>query len=212
MRILLLIISVFLSQSVMASTLKLDYSLFFGYMKTMYKLDYQYVTTAFYLREQSSENSCDIDSAEIVVDNKREPIEFKKEGQLLPFYSDEHRKDGAKVEVNTVTATACKLQVTIMAKESELTSLSFEKLTVINTQLEGVLRKNAGMIGKYFLPDYSGLRLKLVNPLAVNHVLPNGFSLAENSDLLITSEALMKTPSSQLVPYEVSRITPWIAL
>lgn len=212
MRILLLIISVLLTQSTMASTLKLDYSLFFGYMKTMYKLDYQYVTTAFYLREQSSGNSCEIDSAEMVVDNKRELIEFEKEGQLLPFYSDEHRKDGAKVEVNTVKADACKLQVTIMAKESELTALSFGKLTLINTQLEGVLRKNAGMIGKYFLPSYSGSRFKLVQPLAIDVVLPDGYSVAENGDLLITSEALAQADPSQLLTYQVSRITPWMEL
>ena len=101
MRITLLIISILFSQSALSSTLKLNYSLFFGYMKTMYKLDYQDVTTAFYLVEPESGDNCAIDQAEIVVDERREQIDFQPQGRLLPFYSDEHRKDGAMIEVNT---------------------------------------------------------------------------------------------------------------
>ena len=111
----------------MASTLQLNYSLFFGYMKTMYKLDYQHVTTDFYLVEQDSGEQCLIDQAEIVVDQKREPIDFETQGKLMPFYSDEHRKDAAMIEVKTVDDVACALQVTLIAKESELTKLSFER-------------------------------------------------------------------------------------
>lgn len=212
MRILLLMLSICLSQNVMASTLKLDYSLFFGYMKTMYKLDYQYVTTAFYLREPLSGKSCSIDKAEVVVDNKRDPIEFAKQGRLLPFYSDLHRKDGAKIEVTTSATNSCVLQVTIMAKQSELTALTFEKLVSINTQLEGVLRKNAGMIGKYFLPTFSGSRFKLVKPMVFGSTLSDGYSVAENGDLLITSEALIMADSTKMLPYAVLAITPWIVL
>ena len=72
MRILMLILTLMFSQNIMASTLKLNYSLFFGYMKTMYKLDYQHVATGFYLVEQSTGNKCFIEQVEIVVDNKRE--------------------------------------------------------------------------------------------------------------------------------------------
>lgn len=210
MRILILLVSILFTQNVMASTLKLNYSLFFSYMKTMYKLDYQYVTTGFYLVEQPSNNQCFIKQAEIVVDNKREKVEFQKQGRLLPFYSDEHRKDGAMIEVQTVTDQACALQVRLMAKESELSSLSFEKLTIISTELEGVLRKNAGMIGKYFLPTYSGLRFKLITPLVPGHSLTEGYSLASNGDLLVTNEALASAKPNELLPFDVTRVTPWI--
>ncbi|MCP5078365.1 MAG: DUF2987 domain-containing protein, partial [Psychromonas sp.] len=134
MRLLLLLISVLFTQTVAADTLKLNYSLFFGYMKTMYKLDYQHVTTAFYLVEQSSKDICEIDKAEVIVDDKRDPIKFEKRGRLFPFYSDEHRKDGAMIEVHTVADKACALQVTLMAKKSELTNISFEKLSLITAE------------------------------------------------------------------------------
>jgi hypothetical protein len=211
MRTLILILSILFSQNIMASTLKLNYSLFFGYMKTMYKLDYQHVTTAFYLVEQSSNNQCFIRQAEMVIDEKREKIKFEEEGQLMPFYSDQHRKDGAMIEVETVNNKACALQVTLMAKESELTKLSFQKLIIISTELEGVLRKNAGMIGKYFLPTYSGLRFKLETPLTPNSALPSGYTVASNGDILVSNETLSQTEESKLLPFEVSRVTPWIA-
>lgn len=210
MRILVLLFSLALTQNAMASTLKLNYSLFFGYMKTMYKLDYQHVTTSFYLVEQASGQACEIEQAEMVVDNKREKIEFEKQGRLLPFYSDQHRKDGAMIEVETLNNKACALQVTLMAKETQLAQLSFGKLSIISTELEGVLRKNAGMIGKYFLPEYVGLRFKLAQPLTPANELPAGYSLASNGDLLMTNEAIKGVNSSEILDYQVTRITPWI--
>lgn len=210
MRILILLISILVSQNVMASTLKLNYSLFFGYMKTMYKLDYQYVTTGFYLVDQSSGAKCEIEQAEIVVDNKREKIEFERQGRLLPFYSDEHRKDGAMIEVETTLDKACALQVRIMAQEPQLTDLTFQKLDLITTELEGVLRKNAGMIGKHFLPTYSGLRFKLAQPLLTDADLPTGYTVASNGDLLVTNKTVKTSEANKQFPFEVTRITPWI--
>ena len=210
MRITLLLLSLLVSQSALSATHKLNYSLFFGYMKTMYKLDYQDVTTAFYLVKPETGENCAINEAEIVVDNRREKIDFQQQGRLLPFYSDEHRKDGAMIEVNTVVEQGCALQVTLMAKEELLNSLTFGKLTAISEQLEGVLRKNAGMIGKYFLPTYQGLRFKLTEPMTDKSGLKEGYQLASNGDLLITNEALQTNDIDGLFSYKALRITPWI--
>lgn len=210
MRITLLLLSLIVSQNAFASTLKLNYSLFFGYMKTMYKLDYQDVTTAFYLIDPTTKESCTIEQADIVVDNKREPIDFQPQGRLMPFYSDQHRKDGAMIEVQTLVQKSCALQVTLMARESHLNALTFGKLTSISDQLEGVLRKNAGMIGKYFLPTYQGLRFKLVEPITPSEQLDAGYELATNGDLLITNQVLQSMDSNEMLHYKVLRITPWI--
>lgn len=210
MRLPLLLLALFLSQSIHAATLKLNYSLFFGYMKTMHKLDYQDVTIGFYLVEPSTREQCGIEQAEIVVDNKREKIDFQVQGRLLPFYSDTHRKDGAMIEVKTVDEIACALQVTPMVKEAQLSSLSFEKLVSMSTQLEGILRKNAGMIGRYFLPSYQGLRFKLFEPLEQSLPVTTSYLLAANGDLLITNAQLQASAANELLPYKVLRITPWI--
>lgn len=208
-KIVIIMLSAFFSINAVAVPVKLNYSLFFGYMKTMYKLEYQEVETAFFLVDKQSAQPCDIKVAEIVVDEKREPIEFKG-GRLLPFFSEDHRKDGAMIEVETVDGKACDLQVTLMANASQLNDINVEKLILISTQLEEVYRKNAGMIGKYFLPTYEGLRFKLATPLTVDTVLAQGFQLAKNGDLLISNKVLQASKKDTLFNYDVSRITPWI--
>lgn len=209
MRIILLFITLLFSQQSIANTLKLDYSVFFGYMKTLYKLDYEDVTSAFYLLDPASGEHCTIVSAEMVVDNKREKIDFQTQGRLLPFFSEQHRKDGANIEVNSVNEH-CALQITPMVKESKLSQLTAGKLLSMSAQLEGVLRKNAGMIGRYFLPTYQGVRFKLVTPLTQSDPLADGMQLASNGDLLISNQLLASLPADQRIDYQVSRITPWM--
>jgi hypothetical protein len=208
------------ANSAFASSLKLDYSLFFGYMKTTYKLDYEYVTTAFYLQDKHSRQACLIKDAQIVVDQKRQPISFAGQGRLLPFYSDQHRKDGALIEVELLAgqeAYQCDLQVTIMAKESELAQLSAAKLALISAQLEGTLKKNAGMIGKYFLPKFAGIRLQLSERLSEQQLsrFPEQVRFAENGDLLISNTLLHNgLIDNNLIEnglaQKVTRITPWL--
>ncbi|PKH03205.1 DUF2987 domain-containing protein [Psychromonas sp. MB-3u-54] len=203
------------TSNVLASPLKLNYSLFFGYIKTIYKLDYEYVTTAFYLQDKDSGRACLIKNAQIVVDQKREPITFTEQGQLLPFYSDQHRKNGAMIEVELLAGQEnyqCDLQVTLMAKEFDSAQLSDPKLALISTQLEGILRKNAGMIGKHFLPVFSGIRVQLSEPLSEQHLseLPRQVLFSENGDLLISNALLNSDLTDSNVLMKIDRITPWI--
>ncbi|WP_372881983.1 DUF2987 domain-containing protein [Psychromonas sp.] len=202
--------------SAFGASLKLDYSLFFGYMKTLYKLEYEHVTTAFYLRDKQTGNACLINNAYLLVDRQRDPIQIAEQGRLLPFYSDQHRKDGATIEVELLAGQEnyqCDLQVTIMAKQSELGQLSYSKLALISTQLEGVLKKNAGMVGKYFLPDFSGVRVQLAEPLSELQLsmLPEQVSFAENGDLLIANAVLHAQQADKNLALSVSRITPWLS-
>lgn len=215
MRLGFFLVLLLTANSVLASPLKLNYSLFFGYMKTIYKLDYEYVTTAFYLQDKDSGQPCLIKNAQIVVDQKREPITFTRQGQLLPFYSDQHRKDGAMIEVELLAGQEtyqCDLQVTLMAKEFKSVHLSDPKLALISAQLEGILKKNAGMIGKYFLPAFSGVRLKLSEQPSEQQLstLPEQVRFAENGDLLLSNTLLNSGLTDSNVVLKIDRITPWI--
>ena len=198
-----------------ASDLKLNYSLFFGYMKTLYKLDYAHVTTAFYLVDKETKLPCRITNAEMVVDAKREKIDFDEIGRLRPFFSDQHRKDGAMIEVSLLTPAVnqqCDLNVTLMAKESELNALSYAKMTLISAELEGVLRKNAGMIAKYFLPTFEGIRLAPMATLTEAQInqLDKRINIDAKGNVLITNEVLNSAPQNSLLSFDVKRITPWI--
>lgn len=216
MRIFTLLLALSLTASnAFASDLKLNYSLFFGYMKTLYKLDYEHVTTAFYLVDKKTGQPCEISNAEMVVDAKREKINFDEIGRLRPFYSDQHRKDGAMIEVSLLKPAVhqqCDLNVTLMAKQSELSQLSFSKMSLISTELEGVLRKNAGMIAKYFLPTFEGIRLAPVTTLTEAQIkqLDKRINIDAKGNLLITNEVLNNAPQNSLLSFNVKRITPWI--
>ena len=127
MRLLFVVTLMLFASFSQASTIKLNYSVFFSYMKIMYKLDYPYVTTAFYLVDSDNQSLCHINNAEIVVEDVNEPILFQPEGRLLPFYSDQHRQDGAVLVVDLddgKTLSSCNLQITVMAKERELSNLN----------------------------------------------------------------------------------------
>jgi len=215
-RVALLLILLLGATSVCALPLTLNYSLFFGYMKTEYKLQYDLVTTAFYLRDKKSGAVCLIKQAEIVVDQKREPIQFEKEGRLLPFFSEGHNKDGALIEVELLAGQAdyqCDLQVTLMANELQLDNLSLPRLALISEQLEGLLKKNAGMIGQYFLPAFTGLRLQLAAPLTAGQlkVLDKRITVAKNGALLLANERLKGVAVEGLGELNVVRITPWLS-
>ncbi|MFT5652135.1 MAG: hypothetical protein ACJAYB_000328 [Psychromonas sp.] len=212
---LVLLLTMTTTSRVLASPLKLNYSLFFGYIKTIYKLDYEYVTTAFYLQDKDSGRACLIKKAQIVVDQKREPITFTEQGQLLPFYSDQHRKNGATIEVELLAGQEnyqCDLQVTLMAKEFDSAQLSDPKLALISAQLEGIFRKNAGMIGKYFLPAFSGIRVQLREPLSEQQLsaLPQQVRFSKSGDLLISNALLNENLTGSNVVMKIDRITPWI--
>jgi hypothetical protein len=214
-RVLLIAILIVLSPWSQASTVKLNYDVFFSYMKTMYKLDYPYVTTAFYLVNKDTHQLCQINNAQIQVDDILQPILFMPEGQLLPFYSDQHRQDGAVlvVDINdNKQVSDCHLQITVMGKASELTRLDQQKLTEMSEQLQGVLVKNAGMIGRYFLPEYAGVRIQLNQPLTENqmHALDDQVTLASNGDLLLKSDSFAIINKMNELDLKLIRITPWM--
>ncbi|WP_298940175.1 DUF2987 domain-containing protein [uncultured Psychromonas sp.] len=215
MRLLFVVTLMLFASFSQASTIKLNYSVFFSYMKTMYKLDYPYVTTAFYLVDSDNQRLCHINNAEIVVEEVNEPILFQPEGRLLPFYSDQHRQDGAVLVVDLddgKTLSSCNLQITVMAKERELANLNEQKLDAIAEQLEGVLKKNAGMIGKYFLPEFAGVRLTPTSTLTESQLkaLGDQVSMASNGDLLLKKDAFNIINKINELNLLLKRITPWM--
>ena len=215
MRLIFVVTLMLFASFSQASTIKLNYSVFFSYMKTMYKLDYPYVTTAFYLVDSDNQRLCHINNAEIVVEEVNEPILFQPEGRLLPFYSDQHRQDGAVLVVDLddgKTLSSCNLQITVMAKERELANLNEQKLSAIADQLEGVLKKNAGMIGKYFLPEFAGVRLTPTSPLTESQLkaLGDQVSMASNGDLLLKKDAFNIINKINELNLLLKRITPWM--
>lgn len=208
-------ISLLFASNVCAADLKLNYSLFFGYMKTLYKLNYNYVTTAFYLTDKKSKQPCRIKNAVIVVDDSRQKINFDKIGRLRPLLSQKFYQAGAMIEISLLKPRLnkeCDLNVTLMAKESELNKLSYGKMKIISSELDGLLRKNAGMIGQYFLPPFEGLILVPAQVLTKTQMsqLDTRIKIDKRGNLLISNKTLNALDQKKLLHVSVTKITPWI--
>ena len=221
MRPVTLLLTFFLTTSFLltnnadAADLKLNYSLFFGYMRTLYKLKYKNVTTAFYLTDKNTKQPCRIKNAEIVVDAYRKPIDFDEIGRLRPLLSEKFYQAGAMIEVSLLRPDLnkqCDLEVSLMAKNSELNNLTYAKMKEISTELEGMLRKNAGMIAKYFLPTFEGLRIVPTQALTQTQMsqLDKRIQINKKGNLLISNKTLNKLDQKKLFRLPVKKITPWI--
>ncbi len=210
-----LVTSFLFASNASAADLKLNYSLFFGYMRTLYKLKYTDVTTAFYLIDKNTKQPCRIKNAQIVVDAYRQPIDFDKIGRLRPLLSEKFYQAGAMIEVSLLRPDLnkqCDLDVGLMAKKSELNGLTYAKMAVISTELEGVLKKNAGMIGKYFLPTFEGLRITPTQALTQTQIsqLDKQIQINKKGDLLVLNKTLNQLDQTKLLGVAVKKITPWM--
>lgn len=215
-RLFSVLICLLLASTAQASTVKLNYAVLYGHMKTMHKLNYPDVTTAFYLSDSQKQQTCTIKDAQIVVENKREPILFTQTGRLTPFYSDQYRKDGALLVVDiddSAQALNCHLQVVVMAKESRLSALNEQKLYKINEQLQGVVKKNAGMVGKHFLPAFAGVRIHFTKSLSNQQLsaLSSLVSEIKGQSVLVTPEQFASIAKINELNLSIKRITPWMA-
>lgn len=216
LRFIVLVSCLLLASISQASTVKLNYGVLYGHMKTMAKLNYDLVTTAFYLMDTQSKQLCLIQDAQISVDKSSEPILFAEQGRLYPFYADQYRKDGAVINVqldDNKAKSSCALQVVIMAKESQLASLNEDKLQAINTQLQGVVKKNAGMVGKHFLPEFAGLRIHFVNSVSAQQLQALNKLVTETKahSVLVTPQQFAVINKINDLNLNVSRITPWLS-
>lgn len=213
MRALFLLVMIFTLNNAFATPLKLNYSLFFGYMKTTLQLHHQYVTTAFYLRDIKHGHDCKIEKAYMAVDNRHKDIHFTESGQLLPFFSDQWRKDGAMIEVILKEKEEqCALVVMIKTKKNAINDLDNATLKVIRSQLKSTYQKNAGMIGQYFVPEFLGVRLQLNSPINKQQIKRLGpeIQIAKDGSLLLTNKYIAQIVASKKLDIDVRDIMPWI--
>jgi hypothetical protein len=68
------------------------------------------------------------------------------------------------------------------------------------------------MIGKYFLPAFSGIRVQLREPLSEQQLsaLPQQVRFSKSGDLLISNALLNENLTGSNVVMKIDRITPWI--
>lgn len=200
-------------------SLDLQYGTFYSQMKTFAKGDFGQARLGFYLTDPQSGQRCGLISARVSTEGRDVPAEVTVDSELRLPYDDDLNLDKATVVVAlTEPHAACDLSVQVMADVSPLADRK-ERLKVADLiqgqqDMQALLDKLAGMIGKYFLPGMEGVRISLVQPSGTAYLIDGTRQQAlpwQDGQLLLSNEQFADFAAGELqLQGEVLRLTPWL--
>lgn len=213
----LILAGALLPGALMAQPLALDYGTFYGHMKTQAKGDFGRARLGFYLMDPEKGEPCLAQSARIHSDNRDRPAVVAEDGGLLLPFDEQVYLDKGKVLLEMADRHGrCDLSVQVMAElaQAEDGAVTVADLLGAQGEMQALLDKMAGMIGKHFLPGQAGVRLTLtpasghayLRKGAQQLTLPwQGGSLTIDNQLLADFEGGTLVVAGRLV-----RLTPWL--
>lgn len=198
-----------------APTLDLQYSTFYSQMKTFAKGEFGHARLGFYLTDPQNGQLCGLVSARVSTQDKQVAAEVTVDSELrLPFDNDLNLDKGTVVVTLKEPHASCDLAVQVMADVPVGPALPLDELAARQQQMQLLLEKMAGMVGKHFLPKMEGVRIALVEPSGTAYLNDGTRQEAlpwQHGQLLLSNEQLTSFAAGQLiVPGEVLRLTPWL--
>lgn len=201
-----------------APSLDLQYSTFYSQMKTFAKGEFGDARLGFYLTDPQTGRRCGLASARVSTPDRDVPAEVTVDSELRLPYDDELNLDKATVVVElTEPHTACDMSVQVMADAppaSDSQGLRVSELTSRQHDMQALLEKLAGMIGKHFLPDMAGVRVTLVQPSGTAYLIDGARQQSlswQDGQLLLRNEQLADFAAGKLqLEGEILRLTPWL--
>ena len=201
----------------LAQPLILDYGTFYGHMKTEQKADFGVARLGFYLRDPATGQPCLAQSVRIHSDNRDRPAEVATDGSLILPFDEQVYLDKGKVLLEMAEQhERCDLSVQVMAslKQDDKGRVALSDIAAAQRDMQALLDKMAGMVGKHFLPDVAGVRVSLV-PVSGTAYLDKGAEhLAlpwKEGALLLGNAQLAAFEGGTLQPNgELVRLTPWL--
>ncbi len=165
---LMLLVMTSLSLPAAANT-QFNYDGFYARMKKSEKAEYSDITLAFLLQKQGSTDSCLINKAMITTDISAEPLTLASNGELILPYSEllNNRKALIVIE-QPAAAVPCDLNFRLRSKMPLDATVSWGQLTKMHQQFQLLLRDLAGL-GKYFLPEMTGLTVHFAKDAVLQH-------------------------------------------
>ena len=197
---------------VAAPSLDLQYSTFYSQMKTFAKGEFGDARLGFYLTDPQSGQRCGLVSARVSTLDRDVAAELR-----LP-YDDDLNLDKATVVVTlTEPHATCDMSVQVMADAPPASdSQGFRVSEVVTRQqeMQSLLDKLAGMVGKYFLPEMAGVRVTLVQPSGTAYLIDGARQQPlpwQDGQLLLRNEQLADFAAGRLqLAGEILRLTPWL--
>ncbi|TNI98516.1 DUF2987 domain-containing protein [Aeromonas veronii] len=195
--------------------LDLQYSTFYSQMKTFAKGEFGHARLGFYLTDPQNGQRCGLTFARVATDSKEVAGEVTVDSELrLPFDEDLNLDKGiVSVGLKEEHAT-CDMTVQVMADAPKGPELPLAELAARQQQMQSLLDKMAGMVGKHFLPKMEGVRITLVQQSGTAYLIDGARQEAllwEEGHLLLSNEQLAAFAAGQLrLQGDVLRLTPWL--
>lgn len=197
--------------------LELQYATFYSQMKTAAKGDFGDAQLGFYLTDPQDGQRCTLRSARVSTPEREVPAEVTVDGELRLPYDDDLNLDKASVWVSLGEPhERCDLSVQVMADAPVATdgARRVSDLQARQQQMQALLDKLAGMIGKHFLPKMEGVRISMVSQSGTAYLIDGARQLAiswEDGQLLLSQAQLADFAKGKLqLDGEVLRLTPWL--
>ncbi|QPR55755.1 DUF2987 domain-containing protein [Aeromonas allosaccharophila] len=195
--------------------LDLQYSTFYSQMKTFAKGEFGHARLGFYLTDPQNGQRCGLTFARVATDSKEVAGEVTVDSELrLPFDEDLNLDKGIVTVGLKEEHATCDMTVQVMADAPKGPELPLAELAARQQQMQSLLDKMAGMVGKHFLPKMEGVRITLVQQSGTAYLIDGARQEAlpwEKGHLLLSNEQLAAFAAGQLrLQGDVLRLTPWL--
>ncbi|MCJ7977508.1 DUF2987 domain-containing protein [Aeromonas veronii] len=195
--------------------LDLQYSTFYSQMKTFAKGEFGHARLGFYLTDPQNGQRCGLTFARVATDSKEVAGEVTVDSELrLPFDEDLNLDKGIVTVGLKEEHATCDMTVQVMADAPSGPELPLTELASRQQQMQSLLDKMAGMVGKHFLPKMEGVRITLVQQSGTAYLIDGARQEAlpwQDGHLLLSNEQLAAFATWQLrLQGDVLRLTPWL--
>ncbi|MGL4477694.1 MAG: DUF2987 domain-containing protein [Aeromonas veronii] len=195
--------------------LDLQYSTFYSQMKTFAKGEFGHARLGFYLTDPQNGQRCGLTFARVASDSKEVAGEVTVDSELrLPFDEDLNLDKGIVTVGLKEEHATCDMTVQVMADAPNGPELPLVELAARQQQMQSLLDKMAGMVGKHFLPKMEGVRITLVQQSGTAYLIDGARQEAlpwQEGHLLLSNEQLAAFAAGQLrLQGDVLRLTPWL--
>lgn len=195
--------------------LDLQYSTFYSQMKTFAKGEFGHARLGFYLTDPQNGQRCGLTFARVATDSKEVAGEVTVDSELrLPFDEDLNLDKGIVTVGLKEEHATCDMTVQVMADAPKGPELPLAELAARQQQMQSLLDKMAGMVGKHFLPKMEGVRITLVQQSGTAYLIDGDRQEAlpwQEGHLLLSNEQLAAFAVGQLrLQGDVLRLTPWL--
>ncbi|MFM5373068.1 DUF2987 domain-containing protein [Aeromonas veronii] len=195
--------------------LDLQYSTFYSQMKTFAKGAFGHARLGFYLTDPQNGQRCGLTFARVATDSKEVAGEVTVDSELrLPFDEDLNLDKGIVTVGLKEEHATCDMTVQVMADAPKGPELPLAELAARQQQMQSLLDKMAGMVGKHFLPKMEGVRITLVQQSGTAYLIDGARQEAlpwQEGHLLLSNEQLAAFAAGQLrLQGDVLRLTPWL--